>query len=230
MGKRNIDQNRNQNRNQNASQLRSQVMNQQRNIDQSETQTLRYYEANAEAFGQGTVHADMHETRDRFLSYLPKAARILDFGCGVGRDTKAFLDLGYQVDAIDGSRELCRLASQYTGIPVQTMLFQDLSAVDTYDGIWACASILHLPKEDLLPVMERIARALKSDGILYASFKYGSFEGMRNGRYFMDFTEESLAEFMKQLPSLHVFDQWITEDVRPERKEEKWINILARRS
>lgn len=230
MGKPNIDQNRNQNRHLTATQNRSHLLNQQGNIDQSQTQTLQYYEANVEAFGQGTIHADMHEARDRFLSCLPKAAHILDFGCGVGRDTKAFLDLGYSVDAIDGSRELCRIASRYTGISVQTMLFQNLSVVDTYDGIWACASILHLPKKDLLPVMEKITAALKPAGILYTSFKYGSFEGMRHGRYFTDFTEDSLAEFMKQLPSLTVINQWITADVRPERKEEKWINILARRN
>lgn len=191
--------------------------------------TLRYYEENAESFGKSTLKADMGKTRERFLKYLPSKARILDFGCGSGRDTKAFKGLGYLVDAADGSEELCRLASQWAGIPVRTMLFQDLSAVSEYDGIWACASILHLKKDELKDVLFKIARALKPEGILYTSFKYGTFEGERNGRYFTDFTEESLKEFLADVPLLKVFDSWITRDVRPERKEEKWLNILARR-
>ena len=190
--------------------------------------TLEYYERNAEKFTEGTVSADMHDAQMRFLRMLPPHAYILDFGCGSGRDSKAFLDQGYWVDAVDGSPELCCIASEMIGKPVKQMLFDDLSVSNQYDGIWACASILHLPRRDLVNVLQKISNALKTSGVLYASFKYGSYEGMRNGRYFIDFTEGSLGNLIDGVPSLQIVDTWITDDVRPER-EERWINTLVRR-
>ena len=191
--------------------------------------TLQYYEDHADAFTAGTITAEMSEARQRFLKQIPKNAHILDFGCGSGRDTKAFLDAGYSVEAIDGSAQLCRIASEYTGIYVKQMLFQDLEAKDAYDGIWACSSILHLPKDELRDVLQKITHALKTEGVLYTSFKYGTFEGTRNGRYFTDFTEETLGRFWTCVPSLQIVETWITQDVRPGREEERWINLLARR-
>ena len=135
----------------------------------------------------------MHDAQMRFLRNLPEKAYILDFGCGSGRDTKMFLQQGYRVDAVDGSEELCKRASEFIGAPVKQMLFNELCAINTYDGVWACSSILHLEKEKLLDVLRKIAAALKVKGVLYTSFKYGTFEGMRNGRYFADFTEKTLA-------------------------------------
>ena len=194
----------------------------------SET-TLRYYDDNAVTFSSATMMADMGGNRRRFLRRLPENTRILDFGCGSGRDAKAFLEEGYTVEAIDGSAELCRIASDYTGIEVKQMQFRELDAESVYDGIWACASILHLERVELAEVLKRIGRALKPGGVLYTSFKYGSYEGMRNGRYFTDFTEETLAEFWKSASSLEIVETWITQDVRPGRESERWINLLARR-
>ena len=193
------------------------------------TETLLYYEQNANSFADNTVNADMEEIQSRFLKELPEGASILDFGCGSGRDTKVFLGKGYRVDAIDGSEELCKKASTFTGIPVKCMLFQELAAANIYDGVWACASILHLPKKELSDVLCKIATVLKQNGILYTSFKHGSFEGMRNGRYFTDFTEDSLREFWERNIPLAIFELWSTQDVRPGREEERWINLLARR-
>lgn len=195
-----------------------------------EGKTLQYYTENLQAFVDGTLSADMSEARQLFLQNLPEHARILDFGCGSGRDTKAFLNLGYQVDACDGSPELCRIAGEVTGIQIRQMLFQDLDDIAVYDGIWACASILHLPKDELKAVLEKIAAALKDHGVLYTSVKYGTFEGMRGGRYFTDFTEDSLRVFFEKVPVLKIFKTWVTNDVRPGREEERWINILAHRS
>lgn len=189
--------------------------------------TLEYYKENAEAFVSGTLTADMSDARNRFLARLQKEAYILDFGCGSGRDAKAFLEAGYQVDATDGSEEVCQKAANYTGIPVKHMLFSDLNAVEQYDGVWACASILHLPKDELCDVMKKISIALKQDGVLYTSFKYGSFEGMKNGRFFTNFTKKSLFAFMRDINTFKILEVWITHDVRPGRGNEKWINILA---
>ena len=192
--------------------------------------TLEYYDQNAEQFFKTTAEVDFTGTQDRVLRYLGPGSRILDLGCGSGRDTRYFMEKGYQVDATDGSAEICRLASEYTGIPVRQMLFNELDAEEEYDGIWACASILHLPEEELRDVMHRIGTALKEDGIFYTSFKYGDFAGERKGRYFRDFTEESFREFLKDFHEFRITDQWITSDVRPNRGEEKWLNVLLRRT
>lgn len=191
--------------------------------------TLIYYNQNAQSFAATTVSVDFTATQDRFTAHLPQGGSILDFGCGSGRDTKHFLDQGFCVEAIDGSVELCKLASQYTGIPVKHMLFQELDAVERYDGIWACSSILHLPLEELSLVLEKMARALKPHGVIYTSFKYGDFAGERNGRYFTDMTETSFAALMQNIPSLKTEEQWITSDVRPGRGDEKWLNVILRK-
>lgn len=191
--------------------------------------TLNYYNIKAEDFYHNTVLIDFTNIQKSFLAKLRKGAYILDFGCGSGRDTKAFLSQGYHVEAIDGSEELCKLASEHTGITVRHMFFQELSAVNKYDGIWACASILHLPIDELLEVMCRMAVALKDNGIIYTSFKYGTFSGERNGRNFTDMTEDAFAEFISNIPELIIEEQWLSSDVRPGRGEEQWLNIILRK-
>lgn len=158
---------------------------------------------------------------------MPAQAYILDFGCGSGRDTKAFLEQGFQVDALDGSAELCKLASQYTGIPVQQMLFQDFRVQKKYHGIWACASLLHLDWQGLILVLRQLAEALKPPGILYMSFKYGIFAGMRNGRYFQDLTEKTFMQVLAEADCFLLREQWISSDVRPERADERWLNVIC---
>ena len=192
--------------------------------------TINYYNQNAENFIANTQNADMHPTQERFLRLLDANTSILDFGCGSGRDTKYFLEKGYQVTATDGSAELCRLASEFTGIKVKEMLFQELDAINQYDGIWACSSILHLSKKELLPVIQKMCEALKDNGIIYTSFKYGDFEGERNGRYFTDFTEKTFREVIEKVPELKIEEHWITSDVRPGRGEEKWLNLILRKN
>ena len=191
--------------------------------------TLNYYNNNAETFIKGTVSVDFSDTQDKFLSLL-SGKKILDFGCGSGRDTKYFLEKDYEVTAIDGSVELCKAASLYTGIEVKHMLFQELDESAAYDGIWACSSILHLPKSELKEVFLKMSEALAPDGIIYTSFKHGTFEGDRNGRYFTDFTTETFASFIKDVKELVIRDQWITGDVRPGREDEKWLNVILQKT
>ncbi len=190
--------------------------------------TIDYYNTNVNAFFDTTINADVSELRQKFLEYIPASGCILDFGCGSGRDTKAFLDSGYKVDAIDGSKELCEKASAYTGIDVENKYFEDLDEEEKYDGIWACSSILHLDKEHLKPVLKKMIKALKPEGVIYTSFKYGVFEGDRNGRFFTDFTEESFTGFIKDITELEIKETWITSDVRPGRGEEKWLNLILK--
>lgn len=184
---------------------------------------------NAARFTVETVQVNFESTQKRFAGKLPAGAAILDFGCGSGRDTKYFLSQGYQVDAVDGSAELCRLAGEYTGVNVKNMFFHELAEVERYDGIWACSSILHLPPKELADVMRKMVIALKYNGIIYTSFKYGTFAGERNGRYFTDMTEDTFADFIKQIKNIKIEEEWITSDVRPERSEEKWLNLILRK-
>lgn len=198
-------------------------------MDNWKNNTLNYYNTNAHSFVSSTRSVDFTQTQDRFLRLLPSAAAILDFGCGSGRDTKYFLDAGMQVDATDGSEELCRLASEYTGILVRQMLFEELDAKAQYDGIWACSSILHLSQESLKDVLKKMIAALKENGIIYTSFKYGTFEGERNGRFFTDFTEETFREFVADVDGIRIEEMWITGDVRPGRGDERWLNLILRK-
>lgn len=191
--------------------------------------TIDYYNENAKSFIEGTVSVDFTQIQNLFLEFLPEGARILDFGCGSGRDTKYFLDLGYQVDAVDGAIELCKAASEYTGITVKHMYFQDLDETEKYDGIWACASILHAKKEELPDIIHKMSSATKANGIIYVSFKYGNFEGKRNGRYFTDMTENMMTALLAGIPELKVEKQWITGDVRAGRGDERWLNMILRK-
>lgn len=191
--------------------------------------TINYYDINAKEFVEGTLNVDFKATQDKFINKLPAKGYILDFGCGSGRDTKYFLAKDFNVDAIDGSIELCKIASEYTNIKVRHMYFNELSVVNKYDGIWACSSILHLSLDDLVDVFKRMSKALKDEGIIYTSFKYGDFSGERNGRYFTDMTEDSFAKLIANVENLKVEEQWITADVRPQRGNEKWLNLILRK-
>ena len=191
--------------------------------------TLAFYDINAKNFIDGTLNVDFTNVQNKFLEIISDSALILDFGCGSGRDTKYFLERGYTVEAIDGSEELCKLASNYTGISVKHMLFQDLQEVYKYDAIWACSSILHLPYAELVDVMKKMVLALKDNGLIYTSFKYGTFEGIRNGRYFIDMTEDNLEKLLQEVDGLRIEETWITSDVRPERGEEKWLNLFLQK-
>ena len=191
--------------------------------------TITYYNLHALQFTTDTQTVDMSYAQNRFLDKVSPSAYILDFGCGSGRDTKYFLTQGYRVSAIDGSEELCKVATAHTGILVKHMYFQDLDETSVYDAIWACSSILHLSWQELHDVLPRMARALISHGIVYTSFKYSDFEGERNGRYFTDLREDRLQQLIEETDCFMMEEYWITSDVRPERAEEKWLNVILRK-
>ena len=191
--------------------------------------TLDYYNTNTSSFVESTQLVQMTEAWSRFTAKLPASSIILDFGCGSGRDTKYFLEHGYQVEAIDGSEKLCKVASAYTGITVKKQLFTELSEVQKFDAVWACSSILHASSAELVIIMKKIWTALKDNGIFYTSFKYGNFKGERNGRYFTDMTEEALSYLLTKVTGFNIEEQWITADVRPGREEEKWLNVILRK-
>ncbi len=191
--------------------------------------TIQYYDENASIFTEGTICADMAEIYTFFQKYCNPGAKILDFGCGSGRDAKYFMEHGYKVDAIDGSKELCKIASNYTGLTVKHMYFNELNYEEKYDGIWACSSILHVPIEELPSILERIRKSLKVGGYLYTSFKYGDFSGERNGRFFTDFTEDSFRFVIDNVLGFQIIETMITRDVRVGRADGKWLNLIIKR-
>lgn len=191
--------------------------------------TIDYYQQNADEFFNGTINVDMSNIYQHFTNDLPTDSLILDAGCGSGRDSKAFLDMGYQVEAFDASSEIVKRASKYTGLDVKYAVFDDVTAIDKYDAIWCCASLLHVPESDLPTTLLKLTDALKPNGIWYLSFKYGSEQREKDGRLFTDVNEERLATLVSAMPHVEVKRTWITEDNRPDRNE-RWINaILVKR-
>jgi SAM-dependent methyltransferase len=187
--------------------------------------TIDYYNQYADEFAQATLYVDMESLYQPFLAELPESAHILDVGCGSGRDTLAFKNKGYQVEAIDYSEELVKKATQLAGIHVKYQSFYDLSEVVTYDGIWACASLLHCERDRLAEVVGLLITALKSNGVLYMSFKYGDSDREKDGRAFTDLNEEQAEVLREQFNHVQKIKQWITVDQRPDRQE-KWLNLL----
>ena len=193
------------------------------------TKTLAYYNQFAKAYNETTLTIEFQSKREFLLKYLNPHAHILDLGCGSGRDSKAFLQQGYEVTAIDGSQELCQLASETIDQPVKCQLFHDLDEVNTYDAVWACASLLHLPTIELKQTLKKIEKALKDEGYFYASFKYGEFEGYREERFFNDFTEESFKTLLKDIPTLTIIETEVTTDVIPGRENVSWLNLMMKK-
>ena len=191
---------------------------------------MDYYNEKARAFCDDTQDVEFSAFQRAFTSHIPEGGRILDLGCGSGRDSRAFLNAGYQVTAVDGSAELCRIASEFIGQPVLCSTFQDYAPEEDFDGIWACASLLHIPLEELAGIIARLEGSLRRGGCFYVSFKYGDFRGMRNGRFFQDMTESSLRELLRDIPELEVVSANITCDVRAGREKELWLNVFLRKA
>lgn len=190
--------------------------------------TEQYYHDNSQEFFDSTINADTTPLYEHFLKHVPEKGYILDLGCGSGRDTKAFLNRGYKVDAIDGSKELCALASEFTGIEVKCMDFSEIDANEKYDAIWACASLLHVEQDKLPGLIEKLRGAVKASGVFYMSFKFGDFEGERDGRFFMDMTTEKFHEILESVTGWTLVEEWDSEDVR-RGKNVKWYNAILQK-
>ena len=193
------------------------------------TSTLSYYNQNATTFFTNTINVDMSVLHDRFLSAVSAGGNVLDAGCGSGRDSKVFLDRGYRVTAFDASHELARLAEEHTGIQVQVRSFIDVKEQACYDGIWACASLLHVEKAELPAALASLWNALKPGGVFYLSFKIGTGERVQDGRHFTDVEEQQLRTWFTALPEVDTMACWQSIDQRPGRTEQ-WLNALVRRA
>ena len=190
--------------------------------------TDRYYNTNAKIYFESTITADVSPLREKFLYLIPEGGHILDLGCGSGRDSKTFLDMGYQVSALDSSEVLCKLAREHTGIEVRCNDFMSLCECSIFDGIWACASLLHVSTKDLPILLGKMRDALVQEGVIYASFKYGNFEGERDGRYYTDMTAERFSQILSNTNGLFIVEEWYSEDVIKNRNN-TWYNVILRK-
>lgn len=191
--------------------------------------TTNYYNERAVEFVENTFHVDMINVYEPFLEYVQQGGKILDVGCGSGRDALYFKNAGFVVDAFDYSENLVKLAKEKTGLDIQHQSFYDLDAVNEYDGIWACASLLHCERNRLIEVMQKIVNALKTNGVCYVSFKYGDQDRNKDGRSFTDLNNEQAQILVNSLENIELLKQWITIDNRFDRQEQ-WLNIILQLS
>lgn len=191
--------------------------------------SIEFYERNAEDFFHRSVDADMARGHEEFTALLRPGAQVLDAGCGSGRDALAFSRAGFQVTAIEASPNLAALARAHTGLPIQVMTFDQIEWRETFDGVWACASLLHVPRGELVSAVRRLRDALVPGGVFWMSFKYGTGERQTGERRFTDLDEAGAHVLLAEAGGLAPISLHVTEDVRAERSGDRWISILSRR-
>ena len=187
----------------------------------------KYYNEHSKDFIENTINCDMSVQYNFFEKYLNNPKTILDLGFGSGRDSLYFMNKGYTVYSLDPTEEFCKNGKRIGLKNVYQLTAQEMQFENLFDGIWACASLLHVPSKELNDVFKKCYKSLKNDGIMYCSFKYGEFEGERNGREFTDLNEELFNQYINNT-GFKVLEYLITEDVRPDRNE-KWLNVILKK-
>lgn len=188
--------------------------------------TLNYYNNNAKSFHENTFNVNMDTIYEKFLKYV-NGNSILDLGCGSGRDVKYFEEKGYEVIGIDFSQKLIEIGRNNVKSKLIVKDFLSLNYKEEFNGIWACASLLHLNIKDMKIVLDNIYNALKDDGVIYISLKYGDFEGYIDDRFFKYVDEKSLDEIINT-KKFEILEEFFTEDFRV-NKDFKWINLILKK-
>lgn len=195
--------------------------------DAKQRDTIAYYDRNAEAYADATLAVDMEDIYERFLAHLPHDAVILDAGSGAGRDTLAFVKRGFAVDAFDASAELCAISSALTGVDTEVLRFQDYKRGAQYDGIWACASLLHVTVQELPGVLQRLWKSLRDGGAFYLSFKHGAAERVADdGRFFQDLDESTLRKLVSDLDGARIGELWVSSGEGTQKGRAEWLNAI----
>lgn len=190
-------------------------------------QSIRFYEENAQSYFDRTVKMDLSFAYQLFLRYLSSSGKILDVGSGSGRDTKYFLELGFQVVSVDASAEMARLSTQYTGQQTIHCNLDDLSFEDEFDGIWCAGVLVHFDQEHVVVALHKIVQFLKPGGIAYFSFKYGETAEFVNGRFFLDQNENSLTALLAKINHLQILEMVVRPD---EQGKNIWLNCIIKKS
>ena len=201
--------------------------------DKNTNRTIEYYNTHADRYSEVTRNADMSDIYKRFEEHLKPGSRILDLGCGSGRDSKYFLDKGYKVVSLDASEAMCRKTQELTGKAAVHMRIEDMNYENEFDAVWACASLLHVAKSDMHKILEKAMKALRVGGVLYASWKYGKSERTRvEGRTFANYTEARVCDMVALVSGASLEDVWTSQDVRLDRigQGHLWVNVLVKKT
>ena len=191
--------------------------------------TIEYYNRNASLYFDNTVKADLSECYEHFLKYIGSGGRIIDIGAGSGRDVKYFKDRGYVVEAIDAAEEMCRLASDYSGVVVRCESIYTWQPEEKYDGMWANASLLHIPIAEIEDFIFRVSNYLNLNGVFYISMKSGVQTGYDDsGRFFTNFSEDIMQKIVAKCTMYKVAEIWETEDSIC-REGFRWLNFILKR-
>ena len=191
--------------------------------------TLDFYNQHAKEYFFQTVKADLSATYKKFLPFIKKEGLILDLGCGSGRDSYYFKQNGYQIVAVDGSKELATQASLLLGQPVLNQLFEDIQFNEEFDGVWACASLLHVSAKELPSILIKIRESLKNEGVFYISVKEGEGSGVEDGRFFQYYSPSQFHHLISQCGGLKIETAWSHTELRDEGNKVVWLNVIGRK-
>lgn len=191
-------------------------------------QTVDFYNQNAEQYASSTINLDVNKEMVGFLQGIPFAGKILDAGCGSGRDLKNFTSLGYNAVGIDASEELVKIAAKNSGAPVECKGFLDIDWKNEFDGIWCMASLLHLNKVELKEALEKLGESMKPNAKFYASFKVGEGEKYdEKGRFFSYVSKEELEKVFQSVDKFKNIRVEFGNDDKLGRVDTQWVNVYA---
>lgn len=192
--------------------------------------TIQYYNNQASTYEATVANINLPDQWRTFASHIKPKGKILDVGCGGGRDILHFQSLGFTVEAIEPATELANIARKKTNAKILELSIEELKAECEFDGVWACASLLHVPILNFQQAIQRISNATKAFGYIYISLKEGSGEVRKpDGRLFSNFTESQVGRIIENIDSLEIVKSWITEDAA-ERANIRWLNFLLRKT
>ncbi|MGV8146407.1 MAG: class I SAM-dependent methyltransferase [Alkaliphilus sp.] len=191
--------------------------------------TIQYYNDYCERYYANTVNEDMNFHYNKFEKHLKKVSKILDIGCGSGRDSLYFMSRGYRVVAFDGSDEMAKVSSSLTGAKVIKSTFEEFETDREFDGLWACSSLLHVRKKSMRSILKKYTSYLRKNGVFYLSFKYGNKEYEKDGRYFNCYDELAFKAVIEKIDNLVIEKWYISRDSRKGRENERWLNVILKK-
>jgi len=202
-------------------------------VEQHEQVTIAQYQIEADDFREGTWNHDVSQNINALLARLPQnPGKILDLGCGPGRDLIAFKRLGHQVIGLDATPAFVEMAQQVSGCQVWQQSFLSLDLPREYfDGIFANASLIHVPRTDMVRVLKDLWQSLVVDGVIVMSMCRGNDEGYTvrpNGyRYVVGWEDETLSPYLEQA-GFEICDRYYRPPGLP-RFQQSWLVMVAKK-